>query len=228
MQLDHKQTDRAVGALLGAAAGDALGVPYEYGSRRLMLDDPADMLGGGLGRLAPGQWSDDTEMACVIAEVASTGADLRSDDALEQIAQGFLRWYANDPPDVGNQNRHVLSRTGSGADAATRMLSISEAFHKETGHTAGNGSLMRTSPVALAHLGDPDAIAVAARRISELTHFDPMAGDACVLWCLSIDHAVRTGGQMFGSDCLTSPVAGQASSTRRSNTHPTSSRATDG
>jgi len=27
------------------------------------------MLGGGLGDIAPGQWSDDTEMACAIAGV---------------------------------------------------------------------------------------------------------------------------------------------------------------
>ena len=52
---------------------------------------------------------------------------------------------------------------------------------------------MRTSPVALAHLGDPDAIADAARAVSALTHHDPVAGEACVLWCLAIDHAVRTG-----------------------------------
>jgi len=193
MRLDARQLDRAVGALLGAAAGDALGVPYEYGSRQLAADEPARMLGGGLGGIEPGQWSDDTEMACVIAEVAATGADLRSDEALELIAQGFLRWYDDDPPDVGIQTRRVLSATESGAGAEGRMRNASAELHQRTGRTAGNGSLMRTSPVALAHLGDPKAIADAARAISELTHFDPMAGDACVLWCLAIDHAVRTG-----------------------------------
>ena len=188
-----RELDRAVGALLGAAAGDALGVPYEYGSRPLRADEPAAMLGGGLGRYAPGQWSDDTEMASVLAEVAATGADLRSPEALEQIAQGFLRWYDQDPPDIGNQTRSVLGNTGAGVGAAERMLAVSRRLHERTGHTAGNGSLMRTSPVALAHLGDADAIAAAARGISEPTHFDPSAGDACVLWSLAIDHAVRTG-----------------------------------
>ena len=33
----------------------------------------------------------------------------------------------------------------------------------------------------------------AARAVSALTHHDPQAADACVLWCLAIDHAVRTG-----------------------------------
>ena len=193
MQLKGKQLDRAVGALLGAAAGDALGVPYEFGQRSLCAEEPAQMVGGGLGDIAPGQWSDDTEMACVIAEVAASGADLRSDEALEQIARGFLRWYGESPPDVGVQTRHVLSRTGPAAGAAPRMRVVSEELHQRTGRTAGNGSLMRTSPVALAHLADTDAIAEAARRISELTHFDPMAGDACVLWSVAIDHAIQTG-----------------------------------
>jgi ADP-ribosylglycohydrolase len=191
MRLDAKTMDRAVGALLGTAAGDALGVPYEFGQVR--LGDRAEMLGGGLGGIAPGQWSDDTEMACVIAEVAADGLDLRSDEALEQIAQGFLRWYADSPPDVGVQTRHVLSRTGSGAGAATRMKAVAAELHETTGRTAGNGSLMRTSPVALAHLGDTKAIVEAARKISSLTHADPVAGDACALWCLAIDHAIRTG-----------------------------------
>ena len=52
---------------------------------------------------------------------------------------------------------------------------------------------MRTAPVALAYLDDEDAMVEAARTISELTHFDPDAGDACVLWCCAIRHAVLTG-----------------------------------
>ncbi len=184
--------DRAVGALLGAA-GDALGVPYEFGSRTLRPDEPAQMLGGGLGGIAPGQWSDDTEMACAIAEVAATGADLRTQEALDRIAARFLDWYATSPPDIGVQTRQVLARTSPGEGAAARMRVVSEELHARTGRTAGNGSLMRTSPVALAQLGDPSAITQAARVVSALTHFDPMAGDACALWCIAIDHAVSTG-----------------------------------
>lgn len=45
--------DRAVGALLGTAVGDALGIPYKFGPRG--VDPPACMLGGGLGGFAPGE-----------------------------------------------------------------------------------------------------------------------------------------------------------------------------
>jgi len=109
MDLNAKQLDRAVGALVGAAAGDALGVPYEFGSRPLPgAGEPAEMLGGGLGGYEPGQWSDDTEMACVIAQVAATGADLRDESALDEIAAGFLDWHS-EAADVGIQTRRVLS-----------------------------------------------------------------------------------------------------------------------
>jgi hypothetical protein len=52
---------------------------------------------------------------------------------------------------------------------------------------------MRTAPVALAFLEDPDGLAEAARQLSALTHFDPEAGEACALWCLAIRRAVLTG-----------------------------------
>jgi ADP-ribosyl-[dinitrogen reductase] hydrolase len=52
---------------------------------------------------------------------------------------------------------------------------------------------MRTAPVALAYLEDEDGLPEAARAISALTHYDPGAGNACVLWCCAIRHAVLTG-----------------------------------
>jgi len=186
--------DRAVGVLLGAAAGDALGVPYEYGSRPLPpTDHQPRMLGGGLGGYAPGQWSDDTEMACVIAQIAADGSDLRDDDVLDRVADGFLGWNAAGPADIGNQTRAVLSGARPGPGSAGRLRDRAAAVHARTGRSAGNGSLMRTGAVALAHIGDAAAIVAAARAVSALTHHDPQAGDACVLWCLAIDHAVRTG-----------------------------------
>jgi len=192
MKLDSKQIDSAVGVLVGQAAGDALGVPYEFGTRP--LEGEPQMLGGGLGGIAPGQWSDDTEMAVCIAEVAATGTDLRTEGALDRIATGFLRWYADGPPDIGIQTRQVLATTARrGAPPSATMRQVATELHDKTGRSGGNGSLMRTGPVALAHLGDPAAIAEAARAVSALTHHDPVAGDACALWCLAINHAVGTG-----------------------------------
>jgi hypothetical protein len=77
--------------------------------------------------------------------------------------------------------------------SAANARAESAKLHERTGRTAGNGSLMRTAPVALAYLDDEEAMVQAARAVSELTHFDPDAGDACVLWCCGIRHAVLIG-----------------------------------
>jgi len=174
------ERDRAIGALVGLAAGDALGAGYEFNP-----SPPADidMIGGGGFGWAPGEWTDDTQMAICMAEVAAKG-DL---DATE-VGERFLDWYRSGPADVGNQTRAVLGAARNGAD----LPAVSDRhFARHPDNSAGNGSLMRTAPVALAHLGDDGALAAAARSISGLTHADPLAGDACVLWCVAIDRAVR-------------------------------------
>ncbi len=183
--------DRARGAVLGSAVGDALGAPYEFESRAVGPAGP-EMLGGGLGDFAPGEWTDDTTMAWCILDVAALHDDLTSDEALTQIARRFRRWYDTGPADIGNQTRMILGAVGPDPVAAT-LTETSYDLHARTGHTAGNGSLMRTAPVALRYLDDPAGLAEAARRISALTHHDPQAQDACALWSLAIRHAIVTG-----------------------------------
>ncbi|MBF4160817.1 ADP-ribosylglycohydrolase family protein [Nocardioides acrostichi] len=187
MELTTAQLDRACGVLLASAVGDALGAGYEFESAPYP-GWPA-MIGGGLGGFAPGEWTDDTAQAMAIAHVAATGADLRSVEALDSIAEGFAAWFAPGPADVGMQTAAVLRHAGRDATAA-QMAAAARAVHESSGRSAGNGSLMRTAPVALAYLGDPAALVEAATAISALTHFDPMAGEGAALWSLMIRHAV--------------------------------------
>jgi ADP-ribosylglycohydrolase len=150
------------------------------------------MVGGGAFGWEPGEWTDDTSMALAIAEVAATGADLRGEEALDAIARRWHEWSQR-AKDVGVQTRSVLSRAGRHGISAQTAREESAALHRLTGRTAGNGSLMRTAPVALAHLDDEAALVEAARAVSELTHWDAEAADACVLWCCAIRHAILTG-----------------------------------
>jgi ADP-ribosyl-[dinitrogen reductase] hydrolase len=172
--------DRVAGVLLGTATGDALGAGYEFAPPPR---GDIDMIGGGLGDFSPGEWTDDTAMALCIAEVAADGP-------LDTVAIGdrFLGWLRDRPPDVGISTRAVLAAANDGGDLPAAAAAYLDA-HPRGG--AGNGALMRTAPVALAHVGDDIAIAEAARHIAELTHADPLAGDSCVLWCIAIDRAVR-------------------------------------
>ncbi|MEV6055219.1 ADP-ribosylglycohydrolase family protein [Streptomyces sp. NPDC052107] len=205
LRLDAQGLDRAAGVLLGAAVGDALGVPYEF-QAMLGEDQQPQMIGGGLGPYEPGEYSDDTQMQVCIAEVAATGADLRSPEALDGIAANFQRWLGEGASDVGSQTRAVLSAAARtlGAPGAA-MLEAARSFTAGNDRSAGNGSLMRTGIVALAHLGDPAAMAEAATAVSALTHPDPDCADACVLWCSGIRTAVLEGtfdGVRAGLDLL--------------------------
>lgn len=213
MRLTSAEMDRACGAPLGSAVGDALGAGYEFGCAAVGPDGPG-MIGGGLGNFAPGEWTDDTAMTWPVLAAAAKGVDLASPEALDEIAQGFLDWYASGPADIGTQTRKVLGATlveERGANPtlveergalrraskpgalSTRMTEAAADLHARTGRTGGNGSLMRTSPVALAHLDDPQRLTAAAKAISALTHTDERAGQACVLWSHAIRHAVLKG-----------------------------------
>src|SRR5262245_55339238 len=140
--------DRAAGTLVGLAVGDALGAPYEF-----QTPGPIDpqMIGGGLGPWEPGEWTDDTQQSICVAQAAC-------DDDFEVLAVGrrLLAWFADDPRDVGAQTSLVLSSVSTERELTARAA---EAHAQRPHSTAGNGSLMRTGPVALAYLGDDEAIA---------------------------------------------------------------------
>lgn len=192
--LDIHAADRAAGVLIGAACGDALGVPYEFKPRLTDSERPA-MVGGGLGPYKPGEYSDDTQMQLCIAEVAATGADLTSRSALDRIAARFQAWREGGASDIGSQTRDVLSaaKVNEAASPSEAMTAAADAYTARTRYSAGNGSLMRTGIVALAYLDDIDGMVEAATLISSLTHSDPECVEACILWCSGIRTAVLEG-----------------------------------
>lgn len=174
--------DRSAGVVVASAAGDALGAGYEFGPP-LPPAAPVRPDGGGAFGWEPGEWTDDTQLA--VAVLTALADPDSAPEPLAAIEAGFRTWYASGPADVGNQTRAVLRSTGPLAEAAARFT----ADHPDG--AAGNGSLMRTGPVALANPDDPAAVAELARAVSALTHADPDCVDACVLWSLAIDHTIH-------------------------------------
>ncbi|MFD4421388.1 ADP-ribosylglycohydrolase family protein [Agromyces sp. NPDC058484] len=73
LRLTPVQLDRAAGAVLGSAAGDALGAPYEF--RPSVPDDVAIVMKAG-GPWELGEWTDDTSMAIPILRALARGASL--------------------------------------------------------------------------------------------------------------------------------------------------------
>ncbi|KTR19536.1 ADP-ribosylglycohydrolase family protein [Curtobacterium citreum] len=185
--------DRAIGAVLGSAAGDALGAGYEF-KPAVPEPTPIRMAGGGSFGWAPGEWTDDTSMAVPILRTLARGGDPADESSLDGLVAAWAAW-AQTAPDVGIQTRNVL--TGLEARTAAHSRAAARQEHEFKGQSAGNGSLMRTAPLVLGYFRDEDGeeakLAEAARAISDLTHFEADAGDGCVLWCVAIRHAVRTG-----------------------------------
>lgn len=60
--------DRVVGSLVGLACGDAVGTTSEF-KERGSFPEVRGMVGGGVNRLKPGQWTDDTSLALCLAQV---------------------------------------------------------------------------------------------------------------------------------------------------------------
>lgn len=207
MRLSPLQKDRAGGVLLGQAIGDALGVPYEFAPR--IPAGEARMVGGGLGPYAPGEWSDDTQMAVCIAQVTATGADLRTDAGLDAVAQGFLDWQAHGATDIGAQTSSVLGTARRSTGPVARRLTDASRVAAASGR-AGNGALMRTAVVGLVALDDPQATAEAAARVAALTHADDRCVDACVLWSEAVRVAVTTGRLDVRAGLLLLPEARRA------------------
>jgi ADP-ribosyl-[dinitrogen reductase] hydrolase len=140
--------NRYHGALLGLAAGDALGTTLEFKSPGTFRP-LTDMQGGGPFNLQPGQWTDDTSMALCLAESL---VRMHGFDAEDQMSR-YVRWW-----DDG-----YLSSTGECFDigmtvcgALSKYLQTGNPFAGSTDpHTAGNGSLMRLVPVPLAYRANP-------------------------------------------------------------------------
>ncbi len=189
--LTPAQNDRAVGAILGMAVGDALGAGYEFGPA-LPLTTRVEMIGGGPFNWAPGEWTDDTSMAFPLLEELAAGGDLRTEGSLDRVVARWSGWEAT-ANDVGNQIRAVFHSAGP-APSAAALRSAAAAFTAGNPRAAGNGSLMRTAPIAIGYVHDYQAMGEATRAVSQLTHPDEDAVDACELWNRLIVEAVLYGG----------------------------------
>lgn len=168
--------ERALATVVGSAIGDALGAPFEFGppdAFSARFPEPGsggEMCGGG--GWDPGEATDDTQMAVLVAESLLQRDGLDSPD----IFARFQRWAAAGPKDIGLQTEDVLTNGMPWDRAAAVHFQVNQ-------RAAGNGSLMRasTSAVYFAHAGRT-ATMDAARRIAALTHGDRAAWEGTAVF----------------------------------------------
>lgn len=136
------QLERYEGALLGLAAGDAVGTTVEF-SFRGAFEPVTDMVGGGPFGLLPGQWTDDTSMALCLA---ASLIHIQGFDARDQMNR-YCNWWrvgymssTGECFDIGNATR----------DALKDFLATGDPFFGNPDpRKAGNGALMRLAPVPM-------------------------------------------------------------------------------
>jgi len=172
--------DRALGAYLGLALGDALGATVEFMTPReirLRHGVHRQIVGGGWLKLAPGQVTDDTTMSLALGDALLLGARSGRPHDTRLIADAFVAWWRGKPVDCGNTcRRGILRYLHQGSLAA-----------EPSEGDGGNGALMRNLPAALATLGDDAAFERLSLAQARITHHHPLS-DAAVL---GLGHVLR-------------------------------------
>lgn len=175
--------NRFAGCLIGAAVGDAFGMPLEFLShdeiKRIYGGLVTDMLPPGphspYRHLTRGQYTDDTQMMTALAQAI---IEAGFPDPYT-IAEKFVEWYHS----PGN-NRGP----GVGCMQACRKLSQGVYWDRSGSDSAGNGAAMRVMPVALMYHGDEARIMEFARQQSIITHRDERAIEGAQIIALAIDY----------------------------------------
>ncbi|MCP4200012.1 MAG: hypothetical protein GY762_22960 [Proteobacteria bacterium] len=172
---------KAMGAVLGAAIGDAMGHPTEF----ISSFDAIDAKYGESGvtgfelywdrdgeHFAP--YTDDTQMAEIVLRtlIEARKMDLSLDTTMKRLASGFVAW-STDP-----QGGHRAP--GNACMAGCRALERGVHWSEAGGETAGGcGTVMHAYPFGLVFYDDPAKAEHWAVEHSKLTHRDPIALAAC-------------------------------------------------
>ncbi len=176
--------DRALGAYLGLAVGDALGATVEFMTKgeiahRYGVHDR--IIGGGWLQLKPGQVTDDTAMALALgrALLQANGFEVGT------VAEAFAEWLKGGPPDVGNTVRRGIRRYIT--------KGTTEAPYNPG--DGGNGAAMRLVPLAIATLGAPDErIEAWTLGQARITHHQERSDAACIALVRMVHAALRGEG----------------------------------
>ena len=176
------ELDRYRGALLGLAAGDALGTTIEFRPPGT-FEPVTEIVGGGPFNLQAGQWTDDTSMALCLSESL---IERHGFDPVDQL-QRYVDWW---------RNGH-LSSNGRCFDIGNTTKSALSAFERSgrpsgltAPDTAGNGSIMRLAPIPMFFANNMDAAVEFGAQSSATTHAADEATGACRYMSALIVHAL--------------------------------------
>jgi len=200
--VDDRVLSRAMGALVGALAGDSLGAQVEFRSAASIKQEfpqgVRSMDASPVWGTLAGQPTDDGELTLALARVlVERGFDI------ERIAESYADWRASGPFDCGA----TIGAATSAMLAARRAgKSIADAARAATTPASqSNGSLMRQSPLAIwgCHLPEEELSRV-VEQDTLLTHSSFVCLDASGAYAAALAAAIRDGldgGQTYKVAC---------------------------
>jgi ADP-ribosyl-[dinitrogen reductase] hydrolase len=167
---------RARGCLLGLAAGNTLGLPTEYLAtpEAIRARFPQGLTEVIRQDTPASPYDDDLALALIQAE-----ALLEPEVDLERLARRWVEWRQTDGRGIGAWTRTALDH-----------IATHHSPPAETGGSAGNGSLPRTIPVALATVNSPANLVSGSYHLAHLLHPDPrcawgaVAVNVAIAWFL--------------------------------------------
>ena len=198
----------ALGAVLGALAGDAAGATLEFIGR---LPAPGEvnnamaMVGGGIWNTAPGQITDDGELTLALAHALSGSSAYNPN----RVAHWYRKWFLSRPFDIGNATTNAL---GSGdLDSPTLAETVMKNAQQHNSESKANGGLMRLSALGAwsANLSLDEAVC-AAKEDAQLTHPNPSCQWAGVAYVVAIRHLLLHIGDAEGAFCVAEDVVSKS------------------
>jgi ADP-ribosyl-[dinitrogen reductase] hydrolase len=180
-------TSKVLAGLMGLCVGDALGVPVEFLTREELTQQPVtDMNSPSVWNQLPGTWSDDSSLTFCLADSLCNGF------SLQEIADFFCQWYYEQKWtargkvfDIGITTQMAMEKLRKGV----APLQAGDTVERSN----GNGSLMRTLPLAYYHKSlDFPTILERVHQVSCITHAHLRSQMACGIY-ISIAIALLEG-----------------------------------
>src|SRR5919108_78181 len=163
---DDVLRDRYRGALLGAAVGNALGLPLEGDSRSSIKR----RWPRGVTEIDPRErelpWDDDLAQTVMLGESLLATGELD----LDELGARLLRWSRENGRGMGAMTAAVVSGLARGQRA---IEASRDAWERSGWSTAGNAAVARCAPVALCWRLDGGGLVRTARASALVTHYDP-------------------------------------------------------
>lgn len=172
---------KVVDCIIGHAIGDAMGVPTEFCDRNKLIKQPiTQMIGYGSHDVPAGTWSDDTSMEIAIIDSIINTNNIDYND----IMYNYYCWLHD------NKYTAIDEVFDAGRTCIGAIIKYSKGCNplecgQNTYDSNGNGSLMRTAPIALYSYYkelESNKMREISDNVSSLTHAHEISKMGCYIY----------------------------------------------